>query len=78
VKNILTYAFIGLISFAANFLIYNYSFNSQATPFLSEDQRVDSALLMLTTTVPAYLVSALIVTIAFYWIAKNRQNNDKH
>ena len=46
-KKLVTYVFLGLSNAIINFLIYNYSFNAQATPFLSEEQRVESGLLML-------------------------------
>lgn len=61
---------LGITSFIINFLIYNVSFNNQATPFLHEEQRVDSAMLMIKTTVPAFFVAALVITLAFYLIGK--------
>ncbi len=69
-KTILIYATLGLASFAINFAIFNYSFNEQATPFLHEEQRVESALLMLKTTLPAYGITSLALTALFYLVAK--------
>lgn len=69
-KTSLAYAFLALLSFVVNFAIYNYSFNAQATPYLHEEQRVVSALLMLKTTLPAYVVSAILFAILFYLTAK--------
>ncbi len=69
-KTILIYATLGLASFAINFAIFNYSFNEQETPFLHEEQRVESAFLMLKTTLPAYGITSLALTVLFYLVAK--------
>ncbi len=75
-KVLLIYVFLAIVSFIVNFLIYNYSFNIQATPFLHEEQRVDSGLMMLKTTLPAYLVSSIVITILFYLISKKLYRNN--
>ncbi len=69
-KTFLIYTGLALISFITNALIYNISFNQQATPLLSEEQRLDSALLMLSTTLPAYFFSAVVMSLMFYWVAR--------
>ncbi|TQV81134.1 hypothetical protein FKG94_08465 [Exilibacterium tricleocarpae] len=69
-KTFITYAFLTLLSFMVNFAIYNYSFNTQATPYLHEEQRVDSGILMLKITMPAFLVSSIIFAIIFYMLSK--------
>ncbi len=75
-KTFFIYTFLAIFNFIINFSIYNYSFNNQATPYLHEEQRVDSALLMLKTTLPAYMISSILLTILFYFVAnkfiKNR------
>ena len=75
IKSILLYSSLTAVNFVVNFLIFNYSFNQQATPFLHEEQRVESGLLMLKTTLPAYLISSVVVTIAFYFLAKHLQRS---
>ena len=74
-KKILGYSIMGFVSFAVNFGIYNYSFNIQATPFLHEAQRVDSGLLMLKTSLPAYLVSSILFTLLFYLISRSKSKS---
>lgn len=69
-KTFLTYTILAFTTFAINFSIYNFSFNSQATPYLYEEQRVESGLLMLKTTLPAYLVSSLLLTFLFYFASR--------
>jgi len=69
-KTFLIYSSLITLNFVISFFIYNYSFNVQATPFLSEEQRLDSGLLMLATTLPAYLVASIILSIMFYCVAK--------
>ncbi len=70
IKSLLTYIFLIILNCIANFIIYNYSFNIQATPYLHEEQRVESGLLMLKTTLPAFVVSALLFAFLFYIVAK--------
>ena len=70
IKPLFTYIFLIIVNFIANFFIYNYSFNIQATPYLHEEQRVESGLLMLKTTLPAYLISAILFAFLFYIAAK--------
>lgn len=69
-KTFLTYTLLSLINFAINFAIYNLSFNNQATPYLHEEQRVASALLMTKTTLPAYILASIVISILFYATAK--------
>ncbi len=69
-KSFFTYFVMSIVMFVINFTIFNRSFNMQATPFLHEEQRVDSAMMMLKTTIPAYAIASIIVTVLFYFIAK--------
>ncbi|CCN73097.1 hypothetical protein [Vibrio nigripulchritudo] len=69
-KRLLIYTALMLINAVANFLLYIYSFNAQATPFLHEEQRVESAMLIFNTTLPAYFISSLFITLLFYLVAK--------
>ena len=75
-KTFLIYASLAVVNFIINFMIYNFSFNKQATPYLHEEQRVDSGLLMLETTLPAYIVAAIVLTIMFYFVAKIRSKSN--
>lgn len=68
------YASLATLNFIISFFIYNYSFNAQATPYLNEEQRLDSGLLMLVTTLPAYLVTSIILSVMFYYVAKKYGN----
>lgn len=69
-KTVLIYLLITSINFILSFSVYNYSFITQATPYLTEDQRMDSASLMLTTTLPAYLILATALSLSFHFINK--------
>ena len=73
-KTSLIYSSLATLNFMLSFFIYNYSFNVQATPYLSEEQRVDSGLLMLATTLPAYLVTAIVLSAMYYYVAKKYGN----
>lgn len=75
-KKIFIYGLMSVVSFVVNFLIYNYSFNMQATPYLHESQRVDSGMLMLKTTLPAYLLASVSITLLFYFVAKFKFKSD--
>ena len=69
-KKLFIYSFLTVLNFGINFAIYNYSFNKQATPYLQEEQRVDSGLMMLKTTFPAYFIAAVFITLLFYFSAR--------
>lgn len=74
-KTFLIYSSLTTLNFVISFFIYNYSFNVQATPYLSEEQRLDSGLSMLVTTIPAYLVTSIILSFIFYCVAKNTEGS---
>ncbi len=67
-KVALIYALLTAVVFFINFGIYNYSFNIQATPFLSEEQRVDSGLHMLKVTLPLYMLASVLTTMVFHYV----------
>jgi hypothetical protein len=69
-KTFLIYSLLTALKFMLSFFIYNYSFNVQATQYLSEELRLDSGSLMLATTLPAYLVTSIILSVIFYFVAK--------
>ena len=70
IKMLFTLTLLVIINFLTNFFIYNHSFNMQATPYLHEEQRVESGLLMLKTTLPAYIGSAILFSFLFYMAAR--------
>jgi hypothetical protein len=70
-KSLFIYIALVIGNFVVNFFIYNRSFNIQATPYLHEEQRVESGLLMLKTTFPAYFVSSIFFAFLFYVAAKH-------
>jgi len=73
-KTFFTYSALSILCFIVNFGIYNYSFNSQATPFMSEEHRVDSSLIMLKTTLPAFIISSIVLSYIFYLVATKIMN----
>ncbi|MBU2069377.1 MAG: hypothetical protein KKE08_16725 [Gammaproteobacteria bacterium] len=74
-KTLLLYAGLTLLNFCVCLFIFNYSFNQQATPFLVEEQRVESGLQMLNTTLPAYLLWSVIISLVFYRTARKLKNH---
>lgn len=71
-KKVLIYSALAMLSFVTNFLIYNVSFNIQATPYMSEEQRLDSGILMLKTTLPAFLMASVVITILFWYVNRSK------
>lgn len=71
-KAVLIYSALAIFSFVINFLIYNVSFNIQATPYMSEEQRLDSGILMLKTTLPAFLLASVVITILFWYVNRSK------
>ena len=75
-KTLLIYSGLTLLNFVMCLFIFNFSFNQQATPFLVEEQRVESGLLMLQTTLPAYFVWSVLISIVFFNLAKKQKSNN--
>lgn len=71
-KAILIYSALAIFSFGVNFLIYNVSFNIQANSYMSEEQRLDSGILMLKTTLPAFLLASVVITVLFWYANRSR------
>ena len=71
-KTFLIYGALTIFSFVINFMIYNVSFNVQATPYMSEEQKLDSGILMLKTTLPAFLLASVVVTILFWYVNRSK------
>lgn len=67
-KKFLLFTGLSIIVFMLNFGIYNLSFNAQATPFLQEEQRVASGILMLQTTIPAYIIVSVLTTVILFYL----------
>lgn len=72
-KTLLFRAGASLIVFVVNFLIYNISFNFQAKPYLSEEQRLDGAILMLKTTAPAFLIFSILTVWALSYLGAKKK-----
>ncbi len=66
IKTVAIYGLVAIINFIVNFCVYNYSFLRQATPFLHEEQRVDSAHMMLHTTIPGFFAVAVIFAFIYH------------
>lgn len=69
IRTMLVYTILAFLNFVANFSIYNLSFIKQATPYLQEEQRVNSALMMFQTTIPAYVISSILLACLSYLVA---------
>lgn len=72
-KKVIIYGALAMFSFVVNFLIYNMSFNIQATPYLSEEQRLDSGILMLKTTLPAFAIASVVITVLFCYVNRSQK-----
>ena len=75
IKLVFVYGTLVLTNFIANFLIYNYSFNVQATPYLNEEQRVESSMIMLKTTVPGFLTSSVVFSLVVFLVVNSLLRN---
>jgi hypothetical protein len=58
--------FVVLVNFLINFLIFTYSYNKLATPYLNEEQRVENVGYIMTGTLGMYLLSAVLVGVVFF------------
>ena len=69
-KTLIVVFFSILLNFIMNFLIFTYSYNKLATPYLNEEQRVDNAGFIMSGTLSMYLVSAILVGILTFIVSK--------
>lgn len=67
-KKVIRYSFLFTIALVTNFGIHNYSFVKQATPYLTEDERIEIAMMMLETTLPAYIIASILFVCAAHWL----------
>ena len=74
-KTFITYSFLALASFTINFAIYNISMSFQARVYMSEWQKMESGLLMIKTTIPAFFIASIIFAVIFYWVSKKFNKN---
>ena len=71
VKNkLLIISLLVLFNFTANFLLFTYSYNKLATPFLHEEQRVENADFIMSTTAGLFALEALLLGAIFYLVLK--------
>lgn len=72
IKTLLTSALIILGNFSANFLIFTYSYNRLATPYLNEEQRVDNAGYIMSWTIGMYFLAAILIGIITVFIYRKQ------
>jgi len=63
-----------LVSFISNFLVFVYSYNRLATPFINEEQRVENADFIMTVSISMFACAALIIGAITYFILKKHNN----
>lgn len=71
-KNIIAAGCIAIASFALNFIVFIISYNRLATPFLNEEQRVVNAGQIMSVTIGAFAIVAVLTGLAAYWVLRQR------
>ena len=59
-----------LFSFISNFLVFVYSYNKLATPYIHEEQRVENADFIMTISISMFASVSLVMGIIIYFILK--------
>lgn len=66
-KKILAFGLVIAVNIAMNFAVFLVSYNKLATPFLSEEQRVDNADYIMTMTISGFVVVAILSALIIYF-----------
>ena len=69
-KNILTVVCISIVSFTLNFIVFVMTYNRLATPFITEEQRVLNADFIMSVTVGAFAIVAVLTGFAMCMILR--------
>ena len=69
-KNIIATSCISIVSCILNFAVFVITYNRLATPFLTEEQRVLNADFIMSITVGAFTVIAILTGSAIYWVLR--------
>ena len=62
-----------LTNFVATFLVFMYNYNHLATPYLHEEQRVDNAIYIFSTTILMFAAISVLTGIAVFFISRKKQ-----
>lgn len=73
-RSLLFYSLMAIVTGAANFGIYVWSFVEQAKPYLNEGQLHDAWLMMLQGTLPAYFGFVEIVVFGIWFFKRQKKN----
>jgi len=69
-KNIIIYCVVGLINIALNFTVFILSYNTLATPFLHEEQRMENANHIMTYTLFGFIATGIFTLVFLYLFLK--------
>lgn len=64
---------VSVASFAANFLVFLYSYHRLTIPFINEEQRVINAEFIMTVTVGAFALAATLTGAFIYWLGTRQR-----
>ncbi|MCG8536733.1 MAG: hypothetical protein MI808_16715 [Pseudomonadales bacterium] len=71
-KKILLYSLVTIVNVALNFVVFTHTYNTLATPYLMEEQRVDNAAYILSYTILGFLVVAVLTSLVLYFLGRNK------
>lgn len=71
-NNIFLSVFLALSNFVLNFLVFTYSYNKLATPFLNEEQRVENADYIMSVSLSMFAIVATITGVAIFFISRKK------
>ncbi|VAW90366.1 hypothetical protein MNBD_GAMMA18-1583 [hydrothermal vent metagenome] len=80
-KNIIIYCVVGLINIALNFTVFISSYNTLATPFLHEEQRMENANYIMTYTLFGFVAIGIFTLVFLHLFLKKisiTKSSNKH
>ncbi len=61
-----------LTNFVATFMVFMYNYNHLATPYLYEEQRVDNAIYIFSTTISMFAAISILTGMVFFLIKRKK------
>ena len=74
-NNVFLSVLVGLSNFIITFLVFMYNYNHLATPYLHEEQRVDNAIYIFSSTIIMFAIIAVITAFATFFISRNKKDS---
>lgn len=63
---------VAFSNFVITFLVFMYNYNHLATPYLHEEQRVDNAIYIFSSTILMFIAISVVTGLATYFVSREK------